>query len=98
MHHFVKSTEDELGLEHKIRSGEWNSIAIEIDVRPYSYIIYLSKARDIWEYLTIKPVTGQERMSLHKAAPMFESVISLVSLSLKTRAPITEQSSLPEFN
>lgn len=98
MHPFVKSTEDEIGLEHKIRIGEWNSIAIEICVKPYSYIIYLSKARDIWDYLTIKPVMGQERMSLHKAAPMFESVISLVSLSLKPRAPITEQSSLPEFN
>ncbi|MFW9888052.1 MAG: hypothetical protein ACFFER_07720 [Candidatus Thorarchaeota archaeon] len=96
-HPSVRSTEDELGILHKIKSGEWNSISIEIISESTPYIIYLSKAKDKWDYLTLYPLRGRERMSLDKAAAIFDSVISLVSLSLKPRPRSEEQTSVLEF-
>ena len=93
-HPSVRDTEDDLGIEHKIRSGQWNSIAVEVDNGQHSYSVNLSKAKDVWDYLVIEPLIGQERMSLYRAAPLFESVLSLVSLSLK---PKTKASILTEF-
>jgi len=96
-HHLVKSTEDSLQIENMIKNGEWNNIAIEIYSGEYSYIIYFSKSREIWDHVTINPSRSFDRMSIFRAAPFFDSVLSLISMSLHPRLQEEEQSSLSDF-
>lgn len=96
-HPAVRGSEDTLGIINKIIGGDWNSIEIEITSGSAPYIVHLSKAKDVWDYLTLYPLRGRERIALDKAAAIFESVISLISLTLEPNPSSAKQAALSEF-